>query len=186
MNIFTNQRKSTINPMEKYNNRFLYSTNTKDKITIFGKKYELLICFQSISNPTLNLKTDYIEICFPKIYKNYNINSLVALMIKKMFKKIAENELDLFMDKARHVLGFAPDNYTIVDLNRPLATVIDKSEIIFSSNIVKYDKKTIEYIVFHEFCHLKYKNHTKKFYELLEKYFPNYNYYSQKLGNASY
>ena len=48
MNIFTNQRKSTINPMEKYNNRFLYSTNTKDKITIFGKKYELLICFQSI------------------------------------------------------------------------------------------------------------------------------------------
>ena len=107
-------------------------------------------------------------------------------MIKKMFKKIAENELDLFMDKARHVFGFAPDNYTIVDLNRPLATVIDKSEIIFSSNIVKYDKKTIEYIVFHEFCHLKYKNHTKKFYELLEKYFPNYNYYSQKLGNASY
>ena len=30
--------------------------------------------------------------------------------------------------------------------------VIDKSEILFSSNIVRYDKKTIEYIVFHEFC----------------------------------
>ena len=186
MNIFTNQRKSTINPMEKYNNRFLYSTNTKDKITIFGKKYELLICFQSISNPTLNLKTDYIEICFPKIYKNYNINTLVEKKKKKMFKKIAENELDLFMDKARHVFGFAPDNYTIVDLNRPLATVIDKSEIIFSSNIVKYDKKTIEYIVFHEFCHLKYKTHSKKFYVLLEKNKPNYKVIEEQIQNLKY
>ena len=105
---------------------------------------------------------------------------------KKMFKKIAENELDLFMDKARHVFGFAPDNYTIVDLNRPLATVIDKSEIIFSSNIVKYDKKTIEYIVFHEFCHLKYKTHSKKFYVLLEKNKPNYKVIEEQIQNLKY
>ena len=26
----------------------------------------------------------------------------------------------------------------------------------------------------------------KKFYELLEKYYPNYRYYSSKLGNTSY
>lgn len=186
MNTYINQRKSHTSVLENTKDKYLYSNYTNEKIKIFGKEYEVIVCFQSISNPTLNLKMSYIEICFPKMYKKYKIDSLISLMIKKMYKKIAENELDFFMDKARHTFGFAPDDYTVVDLNRPLATVIDKSEILFSSNIVKYDKKIIEYVVFHEFCHLKYKNHTKRFYELLEKYYPNYNYYASKLGNASY
>ena len=186
MNIFTNERKAYTYSLNTKNNKYLYSTTTKEKIRIFGKDYALVIAFGLISNPTLNLKNDVVEICFPKSYQKYKIDSLVLLIIKKMYKTIAEKELDFFMEMARHTLGFAPDNYTIVDLNRPLATVIDKSEILFSSNIVKYDKKTIEYIVFHEFCHLKYRNHTKKFYELLEKYYPNYRYYANKLGNTSY
>ena len=39
-----------------------------------------------------------------------------------------------------------------------------------SALIVKYDKKVLKYVVLHEFCHLKYKTHSKKFYELEKKY----------------
>ena len=186
MNIFTNERKTYTYSLNTNPNKYMYTPTTKEKVRIFGKDYGLVITFCPISNPTLNLRNDVVEIYFPKSYKQYKVDSLIAIIIKKMYKTIAEKELDYFMEMARHTFGFAPDNYTIVDLNRPLATVIDKSEILFSSNIVKYDKKTIEYIVFHEFCHLKYKNHSKKFYELLEKYYPNYRYYSSKLGNTSY
>ena len=169
MNIFTKERNEYTYTINKPQTKDMYIVPTQDKIKIFGTDYSLVICFKAIQNPTLNLKNNLVEIQFPKMYK-----------------KIAEKELDYFMEMARHAFGFAPDNYTVVDLNRPLATVIDKSEILFSSNIVRYDKKTIEYIVFHEFCHLKYKNHTQKFYELLKKYCPNYQYYSKKLGNVSY
>lgn len=32
----------------------------------------------------------------------------------------------------------------------------------------------IDAIIVHELCHLKYKNHSKEFYELVSKYIPNY------------
>ena len=52
--------------------------------------------------------------------------------------------------------------------------------------MVTYSKETIEYIVLHEFCHLRYKNHTKSFYQMLEKYMPNYEKYAKEISNLQY
>ena len=35
-------------------------------------------------------------------------------------------------------------------------------------------RKVIDYVVLHQYCHLKYKTHSKGFYKMLEKYEPNY------------
>lgn len=35
-------------------------------------------------------------------------------------------------------------------------------------------KELIEYVILHEFCHLKYPNHSKNFYNLLSIYSPNH------------
>jgi predicted metal-dependent hydrolase len=32
----------------------------------------------------------------------------------------------------------------------------------------------LDYVIFHELCHLKCKNHSKKFYDLQEKFIPNW------------
>ena len=40
-----------------------------------------------------------------------------------------------------------------------------------SLNLAKYDEICLLYILIHEFTHLKEKNHTKKFYELLDNSF---------------
>ena len=37
-----------------------------------------------------------------------------------------------------------------------------------------YNRKIIDYVVLHEICHLKHMNHSKKFYEMLAKYMPDY------------
>ena len=44
---------------------------------------------------------------------------------------------------------------------------------------MQYKKEIIEYVVAHEFCHLKYKTHSKKFIEMLESNMPNYKKYEQ-------
>ena len=55
--------------------------------------------------------------------------------------------------------GFAPEDFKIKDIGDELA---------------RYSREIIRFIVIHEFCHLKYKNHTKSFNELMEKYIFNY------------
>ena len=39
----------------------------------------------------------------------------------------------------------------------------------------KTDKKIIKYVIFHELAHLKYHNHSPKFWRLLRSYYPEIN-----------
>ena len=47
----------------------------------------------------------------------------------------------------------------------------------------KYDREVIDYIVLHEYCHLKYKSHCKSYIKMLEKYEPNYKKYERFVAN---
>ena len=53
-------------------------------------------------------------------------------------------------------------------------------------NPQKVTKAVIEYVVAHEFCHLKYKTHGKRFYEIIEKYIPNYKKYEREIQEYQY
>jgi len=37
-----------------------------------------------------------------------------------------------------------------------------------------YSRKALEYVVLHEICHLRYMNHSKKFWAMVEYYMPDY------------
>ncbi|MBU0626840.1 M48 family metallopeptidase [Patescibacteria group bacterium] len=41
----------------------------------------------------------------------------------------------------------------------------------------------IRYVIIHEVCHLKYKNHGKSFWELVEKIYPNHKQIKKELRN---
>ena len=48
------------------------------------------------------------------------------------------------------------------------------SHIYVEEGAEKYNRTVIEYVVMHEYCHLKYKTHSKKFLEMIEKNQKNY------------
>ena len=49
--------------------------------------------------------------------------------------------------------------------------------------LMQFKKETIQYVIAHEFCHLKYKTHGKRFYEIIEKYIPDYKKYEREIQN---
>ncbi len=155
--------------------------------TIFGINYSINIYYLKISSPELNLEKNCININLPMNYRKNNNQELLNIILLKMYKKIAEYEIENIMEKARHVFGFAPENYEIKKIPNSLAYCnTDLQSIIISPYIVMYSKEIIEYIIFHEFCHLKYKTHSKKFYEMLKQYKPNYEIISKQIPNFKY
>ena len=102
-----------------------------------------------------------------------------------MYEKIAEKEIENAMEKTRIMLDMAPEDYEIRKIENTLAVCKNK-KITINPEIVKYSRDVIEYIVLHEFCHLKYKNHTKSFYNMLKTYMPNYEKIEKKLEKVSY
>ena len=62
----------------------------------------------------------------------------------------------------------------------------ENKKLYINPEIIKFDKETIEYIIYHEFCHIQYKTHSKKFYEILQNFFPNFKKIEEKLIDYKY
>lgn len=154
---------------------------------IFGFNYTVNVYYLKISKPELSLEKDSINIHLPMKYRKQDNQNLLNAILLKMYTKIAENEIENVMEKARHTFGFAPEDYDIKKLSGILATTNkDIQSITINPYVVMYSKEIIEYIVFHEFCHLKYKNHTKQFYDMLRKFKPNFESISKQIPNLKY
>ena len=159
-------------------NKLMESEIKKEKyfknILIFGQIYEINILFKYIKSPEVNLKKQTIEIVLPYGYRNKDITNIMNLIINKIYMSIANEKIDLILEKIRLMMDIAPDNIELKHSKTILAKCLDNNIIIINPKIFQYQNEIIEYILIHEFCHLKYKNHTKSFYNMLKKYVPNY------------
>lgn len=155
-------------------------------IEVLGIKYNLKVIFKNIKIIECNILRNIIEICLPKKCKKIDNKTMTSILIDKMYKKIAERELEAVMEKIRIKVGFMPEDYEIKEITGAIAKCTEDKKIIINPLIIRYDRKLIEYIILHEFCHLKYKNHTKRFYELLQKYCDNYNKLDDRLKGINY
>lgn len=141
-------------------------------IQIFGVIYELKVGYKNIEKIECNIIKNSIVVILPKKYKNIDSNSMMEILVDKIYTKIAERELEGIMEKYRIMTKMAPEDYKIKVMNDRLAKVTSDREIIIDPRIIKYKREIVEYIILHEFCHLKYKTHSKGFNELMRKYMP--------------
>lgn len=172
---------SKIKEYEEENNPNIQS------VKIFGKNYDVKVAYKNIKTPELNLKENYIiEILLPNKYKKIGNEEILQMSIEKMYEQIANSELEAIMEKVRLMLGIAPEEYVIAKIKGTLGKCKDGKTIIINPQLMQYKREIIEYIVIHEFCHLKYKTHCKKFYEILQKYVPEYKKYEKEMQGYEY
>ena len=150
-------------------------------VKLLGAYYFFQIKYANICTPALNLKEKEIEIILPNKYKRSNNEVLVKKLVDKMYKIVAEKEIENAMEKARKKLEIAPEDYEIRQMKNYLGKCTNDKTIIINPEIVKYTRDVIEYVVLHEFCHLKCKNHSRAFFKLLIENEPNYKEYEKQI-----
>ena len=79
----------------------------------------------------------------------------------------------------------APEEYSVLKMNNVLGKCIN-GKITINPELMQFKKEIIEYVVAHEFCHLKYKTHGKRFYEIIEQYIPDYKKYEREIQNYEF
>ena len=141
-------------------------------VPVLGVDYKVKIVYKNTKITELNVEDKIIKISLPNKYKKMSNTEILDLAIEKMYEQIANVEIERAMEKARITLGFAPEEYEILKI-KTLGMCKDK-KITINPEVVKYNRKVIDYVVMHQYCHLKYKTHSKGFYKLLEQYKPDY------------
>ena len=151
-------------------------------VPVLGTDYKVKIIYKNIKVAELDVEDKIIKISLPNKYKKANNERILDIAIDKMYEQIAKVEVERAMEKTRILLGFAPEDYEIRKMSEELGKC-EENKITINPEIVKYDREVIDYIVLHEYCHLKYKSHCKSFIKMLEKYEPNYKKYEIIVAN---
>ena len=155
-------------------------------VKIFGKNYDVQVEYKNIKAPELNLRENYkIEIILPAKYKKVGNEQILKMSIEKMYEQIANTEIEDIMEKTRKMLGIAPEDYEIRKMEKTLGKCED-GKITIAPELMQYKREVIEYVVAHEFCHLKYKTHVKRFYQIIEKYIQEYRKYEREIQEYEY
>ena len=145
---------------------------------IFGENYSVQIVYKKMNNPELDLNEKEITVYIPNKYKRNNNIDIIKLALEKMYDEIARIEIENVMEETRVMLhGLAPENYIIKRISNKLAKTLKDKTIVINPEIVKYNKEVLRYVVLYEFCHLKYKTNSKKFWQMIEEYMPFYEEY---------
>ncbi len=157
-------------------------TAERHPVPVLGTDYKVKIIYKNVKVAELDVEDKIIKISLPNKYKKANNERILDIAIDKMYEQIAKVEVERAMEKTRILLGFAPEDYEIRKMSEELGRC-EENKITINPEIVKYDREVIDYIVLHEYCHLKYKSHCKSFIKMLEKYEPNYKKYERIVAN---
>lgn len=166
----------------KKTNGVRYSENVSIErfpVPLLGHDYKVKVTYKNIQTAQLDVEPRSIIISLPNKYKKVESKNILDLAIEKMYTQIANAEIELIMEKMRITLGFAPEDYTITNMGSILAKCSDDNVFKINPLIMMYPKRVIEYIILHQYCHLKYKTHSKGFKLLLEEYMPDYKKYEK-------
>ena len=145
-----------------------------ERFQILGESYYLNIYYKDINNAILNVENGKIVVILPLEYAEQDNTEQIKKMIDKMYYMVAEKEVEQAMEKTRKMVGLAPEEYRIRKVKTVWGSCSSNKKITINQNLVMYSRKAIEYVVLHEVCHLKYMNHSKNFWNMVEKYMPDY------------
>lgn len=184
--VINEKKQWIISKIEKYNqNQNIYSN--KGVISLLGNEYPVCVFYKNSVAPTINLENGKVEVILPTKYKKIEDSKILQILMEKIYFKVCNNELERAMEKARLLLGIAPEDYCVKELGNNLATFSFETKCItFNPTIAAYGQDIIDYLVIHEFCHLKYKIHSKGFWKMIEKYCPDYERYEKLLENFKF
>ena len=90
---------------------------------------------------------------------------------------LTEKAQVIFEDKVKKYskrLGVAVKRVSIKSLRNRWGSLTKSGVLNLNLNLVKAPADVIDYIILHELCHLKIKDHTDHYWDLLHRYMPSY------------
>jgi hypothetical protein len=165
-----------------YSAKYIRLALYPDKSIVVTKPF---LCSQKTVEKFINSKKDWIEKklqYFDKLPKKKKFSKEYYLKNKEKARKIVKNKADKFSLK----LGFDYKKISIRDQKTRWGSCSKEGNLNFNYKIILLPEYLQDYIIIHELCHLKELNHSKEFWNLVERECPDYKKYRKELKNINF
>ena len=144
---------------------------TGAKIKYRGRMMRLFAQKESVDSIRVKYKSGfYVSIPMNKDYNDIDIKIAIDAWMKDHIKKDAEEFVKHYGKK----LILFPKRIRIKEQKNLWGSCGKDMIININWKLIQFPKQILEYVVVHEICHLKYRNHSNKFWSLLGSVMPEY------------
>lgn len=147
-----------------------------NEVYYLGKSYMLEVLKCQKENIIIEGRTMYmyVNIKDKEEYKNSDIRKK-HILLDTWYKKEALKLFDLLIKKYTSMMNLEINTFTVKKLKSKWGSCDTiKKHLTFNLELMKYPLSSIEYIVLHELAHLLQANHSKKFYNIVSLYMPEW------------
>ena len=81
------------------------------------------------------------------------------------------------------IMGVSPAGVRITSAKTRFGSCSPKNRICYSWRLMAYPPEAVDYVVVHELAHILQKNHSKKFYAVVQTYLPDWKERKRELQN---
>jgi len=182
--------------IKKDNKTIRYKIRKRSKKNIIIKINELYDVEVSIP-PKFPYKTGegFLELNFEKIYliiekkkeadRIFFEDEFIVVLGEKRLKSEIKNIEDFLMTEAKRVykeildswiknIGVKPNKIKIKKMKSAWGICYSNKNITLNLKLIHLKRDLIEYVIVHELCHLHIMNHSKEFWNLVERFIPDY------------
>lgn len=188
-----NEKQVTVKLVNKKNVKHCYIRVLKDdlieiKSNIYFSLYDAKILVEKRKNWLENaikkvsknalLEDEFLYLGEIKKLQDYNIKNLDKFY-KNEIEKILPNIVETFSKR----MDLYPTSISYRKNKRTWGSCNFKNGLNFNILLMKFPLEIMQYVVVHELSHIKHKNHSKNFWNLVEKYCPNYKQIEKEFKN---
>ena len=122
----------------------------------------------------VNSKSDWIYKQQEYYKDKYHHRIVLTKEERDNLKKQILPEIETLIKKYSQIMNVSPASVKITVAEKRWGSCSSKNTVCFSYKVALLSQRCKEYIVIHELSHLSQFNHSKKFYETVAKYMPDY------------
>lgn len=164
------------------------------------EKIKYHVVYGKVKNVYIQIKNGEVIVKAPKFITKKYIDIIVEKKRNWILKKLEEskdiakereytntdieklkNKLEYIFPELIKQTNLVPNKIRIRNIKYAWGSCSSNKNITINLKLVDKSDEEIKYVVLHELCHLKYMNHSDKFWNLVEKYMPNYKDIRKKL-----
>lgn len=142
------------------------------KVLFRGRLLRLRVEPGDVDEPRLRYRTAF-HVTVPHRMPDRDREGAVSGLLKDWFRDRLEEDAWHFVRKHGHPNGLRPRDVLIRKLETLWGSCGKDRSLRLDEKLVRLPKPILEYVVLHELCHLRHRDHSEEFWSLLREILPD-------------
>ncbi len=153
-------------------------TNPDSKLWLLGEGLSIKITIdQAIKKERLTTEDNYAHFMLKSTPTNTKLKALRDIF----YKECSREHITPIVEQYSTTMQLYPTNITYRKTKSRWGSCSAKNSISLNTRLMMLPSEILEYIIIHELAHIKHKNHSHNFWDLVAQYDPDYKKHRKEL-----